>query len=221
MVHPYWPLFDVEVHTPRVSLRYIDDELGVELATLAAGGVHDPSFMPFALAWTDVEPPQLQRNTLQYYWRTRAELEPEQWNLNFAVLADGTVIGSTGLSSRHFPTLRTFETGSWLGKAFQGRGFGKELRAASLHLGFAGLGAEVAETTAYEDNAPSIGVTRSLGYSPNGSYRNKRRDDRAVVLRFAMTAEHWRSIRRDDIELTGVDEVLAMLGLTCDGDDSG
>ena len=27
----------------------------------------------FAMAWSDVPPPQLQRNTLQYYWRALAE----------------------------------------------------------------------------------------------------------------------------------------------------
>ena len=36
---------------------------------------------------------------------------------------------------RAFRTLRTFETGSWLGREFQGRGIGKEMRAATL-IGF-------------------------------------------------------------------------------------
>src|SRR5262245_1843445 len=42
MVHPYWPLFDLEVRTPLVTLRYPDDALMIELATLIGKGIHDP-----------------------------------------------------------------------------------------------------------------------------------------------------------------------------------
>ncbi|WP_246227268.1 hypothetical protein [Mycolicibacterium helvum] len=68
-----WPLFDLQVVTPRVTLRSVSDELGVQLATLAANGIHDPATMPFSEPWTDVPSPQLERNSLQYYWRNRAE----------------------------------------------------------------------------------------------------------------------------------------------------
>ena len=30
MTHPYWPLFDLEVRTPRLTMRAITDELAVE-----------------------------------------------------------------------------------------------------------------------------------------------------------------------------------------------
>ena len=43
MGHPYWPLFDLEVRTPRITMRYVDDDLAVEMATLAAKGIHDPA----------------------------------------------------------------------------------------------------------------------------------------------------------------------------------
>ncbi len=49
-----WPLFDLEVVTPRIVLRYVTDELGATLATLAAKGIHDPATMPFSEPWTDV-----------------------------------------------------------------------------------------------------------------------------------------------------------------------
>ncbi len=39
-------------------------------------------------------------------------------------------------------------TGSWLGRAHQGRGLGKEMRQAALHIIFAGLGAQQAVTRA-------------------------------------------------------------------------
>ena len=48
-----WPLMGLEVVTPMLTLLYIIDDLGVELALLAAEGVHDPATMPFGVAWTD------------------------------------------------------------------------------------------------------------------------------------------------------------------------
>lgn len=213
MIHPVWPLFDLRVITPRLELRYIDDELAVALADLAAQGVHDPAYMPFGIPWTDTPPPEQQRQTMQWYWRCRANLTAEDWNLELAVLADGDVVGATGLMAKHFPTLRTFETGSWLGRRFQGIGLGKELRAAALHLGFAGLGATEATTRAYTDNAASLGVTASLGYTRLGTVRQLRRTDAAELIMFRMPRADWERVRRDDITIHGVDRCLELLGL--------
>lgn len=213
MTHPYWPLFDVEVRTPRVTLRYIDDDLAVDLAALAADGIHDPATMPFLDPWTDRPSPELERSALQFWWRTRAEVRPEHWNLTFAVFVDGEVVGATGLGADDFVTLRSFETGSWLGRAHQGRGIGKEMRQATLHLGFAGFDAEFATTGAFADNGSSLGVTRSLGYQPEGSRRVVRRGAAAEVLGFRMSRSHWETIRRDDIIVAGLDAARAFLGI--------
>lgn len=213
MAHPIWPFYDLRVTTPRLELRAIDDEMGVELALLAAKGVHDPAFMPFTIPWTDAPSPQQERNSLQFYWRLRAELSPSSWALNFAVVVDGQVVGSTGLIADHFPAMRTFESGSWLGREFQGRGIGKEMRLATLQFGFDGLGAEVATTAAFADNGPSLGVTRSLGYSENGRGRVLRRDVGDEVRRYEMGRDHWATLRRDDIVLHGVEACLPLLGL--------
>jgi len=213
MTHPIWPLFDLRVHTPLIELRYVDDELGVELANLAARGIHDPSFMPFAFEWTDAPTEQLLSNTLQHFWKCRSETSPTHWHLNFAVIAAGVVVGSTSLGADHFPDLRTFESGSWLGIAHQGKGLGKELRRATLHLGFAGLGARRATTSAFADNAPSLGVTRSLGYEPNGDLIKLRRGRAATTLMFALDADDWDArLRSDDITIDGLDACLPFLG---------
>ncbi|MEQ1701220.1 MAG: GNAT family protein [Ilumatobacteraceae bacterium] len=214
MTHPIWPFHDLIVRTPRLELRYIDDALAVELAMLAAKGVHDPGFMPFAFEWTDVPSPQLERNTMQFYWRCRAEVSPAAWVLNFAVVVDGEVVGTTGFMTSQFATTRTFETGSWLGMAHQGKGIGKEMRLAMLHLGFDGFGAQVATTTAFSDNGPSLGVTRSLGYAPNGRERKVRRGEPSDSLRFELSRSDFETrLRRDDITLHGVEACLPVLGL--------
>ena len=210
-----WPLYGIRVVTPRLELRYVDEELGVELAGLAERGIHDPDFMPFAMPWTDVDPEFLGTNTLKFYWNCRAETEPNHWVLPFAVLAQGEVVGSSGLSADDFPILRQFETGSWLGREYQGKGLGRELREASLHLGFAGLGATLATTAAFEDNAPSLGVTQSLGYSTNGSQRKVRRGELGNSWLFKLTADDWSNrLRRNDIYIEGLEPCLQTLGLT-------
>jgi RimJ/RimL family protein N-acetyltransferase len=213
VTHPHWPLFDLEVRTPRLALRYVDDPLATELATLAAAGIHDPAFMPFSVPWTDAPSPALEREAFRYWWRCRAETAPERWQLNLAVIIDGVVVGATNLGSREFAVTRTFGTGSWLGQAHQGRGIGTELRQATLHLGFAGFGAEFATTAAFVDNLSSLGVTRRLGYAPNGTSVEARRGTPSELLHFRLSRAGWERIRRDDIALHGVQPCREILGL--------
>jgi RimJ/RimL family protein N-acetyltransferase len=214
MTHPIWPFFDLRVVTPMLELLPIDDETGTELALLAAKGVHDPGYMPFGVPWTDAPSPELERNALQFYWRTRAEFSPTNWMLNFAVAWGGQLVGSTGFFSRDYPTVRTFETGSWLGREFQGQGIGKEMRVANLQLGFLGFDARIATTAAWEDNGPSLGVTRRLGYADNGQQHLSRRGVATRQLRFHMTREYFEQhLQRDDIVLRGVEPCLPLLGL--------
>lgn len=195
-----------------LTLRAVTDELATELAALAARGIHDPSFAPFAVPWTDVEPPQLERDVLRFHWRARADTTSASWRVPFAVLVGTEVVGSTDLAASEFPVLREFETGSWLGRDFQGRGFGKEMRIATLAFGFLGLDAEYATTGAWRDNGPSLGVTRSLGYEPEGSRRATRRDRPDTMLGFRMPREHFmQTLRRDDIEISGDAEARHLL----------
>ena len=213
MAHPIWPLFDLRVTTPRLELRYLDDELAEALAVLAATGVHDPGFMPFAVPWTDVPPPQQEWQTQQFYWRCRADLSPASWTINLATLVDGVVVGTTSLMAKDFPTLRLFETGSWLGREFHGRGIGTEMRLATLQLMFAGFDARAATTGAFADNGPSLGVTAKLGYTPNGGTDRARRGTAARSLHFHMPRAHWEEhLRRDDIELHGTEACRALFG---------
>ncbi|SBS72860.1 conserved hypothetical protein [uncultured Mycobacterium sp.] len=212
MAHDIWPLADLQVLTPRVVLRYVSDELGVQLATLAARGIHDPATMPFSEPWTDVPSPQLERNSLQYYWRNRVETAPQRWNLDLAVLVDDAVVGMCSVHAEHFPQNRSLTTGSWLGLAHQGQGIGKELRQAALHLIFAGFDADLAVTRAWHDNAASLGVTRSLPYTETVRTVETRRDRPDTMVGFAMTPGRWATIRRDDIRLVGIEAVREVLG---------
>ena len=65
MGNDHWPLFDLEVRTPRLTLRYLDDVLAEQLLAVAAAGVHDPATMPFTIPWTDVPSPQMEREAMR------------------------------------------------------------------------------------------------------------------------------------------------------------
>lgn len=209
----WWPLFDLRIRTPRLELRLPTDEDLDELADLAAAGIHDPDAMPFSHPWTDQEQPALQRGLLQWGWRMRAELSPDNWHLGFCVREDDVIVGVQDVFAEKFSIRRAVRTGSWLGTAYQGRGIGKEMRAAVLHLAFDSLGAERAETEAFEDNPSSLGVTRALGYEPNGDGVFERRGQPARIEHFVMTREKWEQHRRDDITVDGVEECLPLFGL--------
>ena len=208
----HWPLFDLRITTPRLELRYVDDDIAAALMDIAAtDGVHAPDFMPFTIPWTRLEPPLLQQQGMQHYWRMRAETSPDGWHVAMAVFDDGTLVGVQDLNAKQFAVTRTITTGSWLGRSHQGKGIGKEMRAAVLHLGFDGLGAEVAETSAFADNPSSIGVTRALGYTENGWYLDAREGVQARHLRFLMTRDDWERRRRDDITVEGLEACLPQL----------
>jgi RimJ/RimL family protein N-acetyltransferase len=216
MSESLWPLFDLTIRTPRLEMRPPRDEDVFALAELASHGIHDSKEMPFRFPWTDVESPQFERNTLQFHWRTRATWTPESWHLPFGVWVDGEIVGQQDIVGHDFLHTRTFESGSWSGRAHQGQGIGKEMRVALLHLGFDGLGAQRAETGAYEHNASSLGVTNALGYEDNGDAIHAPRGEPQVERKFKMTRDGFDLIRRDDIVIEHLEPCLPLFGLADD-----
>ncbi len=209
----HWPLAGLRLTTPRLELRLPNLSDLAALASLAADGVHDPAVQPFTVAWTDVTPERRARSVLQYHWRCWSEWQPENWELNLAVVRGGIVVGTQGISARDFSVRREVGTGSWLGRAYHRQGLGTEMRAAVLHLAFAGLGAQHAVSGAYADNAASLGVSRKLGYGEDGIERHAVRAKPAVLRRLRLTAEQWRQHQLVPVEVEGLPECLPWFGL--------
>ncbi|MEU0566257.1 GNAT family N-acetyltransferase [Nonomuraea sp. NPDC005983] len=206
-----WPLFQLSITTPRLELRYPSlDDLD-ELGERAAEGIHEAGYMPFAVPWSETEPAERARRTIQYHFRQWSEFTPEKWSVDFVVVFEGQVIGMQGMVAEHFPVLREVRTGSWLGRRFQGKGIGTEMRAAALHFAFAGLGAEWAATDAFEDNHASLAVTRKLGYHDDGSALLNRQGEPAVNLRFRLPRAGWTPA--EGVEIHHLDACLPLFGL--------
>jgi RimJ/RimL family protein N-acetyltransferase len=207
----YWPLASLELVTPRLRLHVPSPAELDELAGIAAAGVHEPQRQPFTVAWTDGEPEVVARRVLQYAWGTWSRWTPEDWSLWLAVVFDGTPIGSQEVAARDFSVCLEVSTGSWLGRDFHGKGFGTEMRAAVLHLAFAGLGAHHAVSGAYVDNAASLAVSRKLGYRDDGIEHHAVRGEAATLQRLRLTRADWQA-RRSEVRIDGLEACLPMFG---------
>ena len=210
-----WPLLDVRMTVSDIELAPIDDRTALDLGRLASGGIHG-NFLPFNTPWTRGSETDVARNVYRYHSRLRHELSPETWSLEFAARLDHTLIGVQSLTSEHFPTTRSAESGSWLGQAWQGKGIGTLNRIAILTLAFEGLGADEVTTSAWADNQASNAVTRKLGYEPNGEERLDREGTVTVQKRFRMTRAMWEGRAADlrpHVQLDGVEALRDWLSI--------
>jgi RimJ/RimL family protein N-acetyltransferase len=203
-------LFDLVVRTPRLELRLPREDEFSAIVELVDGGIHDPGTMPFFVAWTDLDPGPRARETAQWMWSHRANWSPDKWTFTAGVFVDGQLVGMQDIGAENFRAVRSVDTGSWLGRAHQGKGIGREMREAVLHLAFAGLGAEEALSGAFEDNAASLATSRAVGYEENGEARGRRRDGSGRTVRFRMGRGAWELRRRNDIEIIGLAGCLEM-----------
>ena len=211
----FWPLFFLEIRTPRLILRPPRDEDFDGLLEAVDGGIHAPESMPFSRPWTDAEPTTRRWRAAQFWWGSRANWRKESWDLPFAVFHEGVAIGLQSIFAKQFPTMREVSSGSWLSLASQGQGFGKEMRAAVLQLAFEGLDAVLARSGAFVDNPASSGVSKALGYQENGRHREAPRGEPKEMVDFVLTREEWFR-RRDDFPramVTGLEEALPIFGL--------
>ncbi|MCU7722203.1 GNAT family N-acetyltransferase [Actinoplanes sp. KI2] len=123
------------------------------------------------------------------------------------------MVGTQGLEATSFATLREVGTGSWLGRAEQGRGIGTEMRAAVLELAFTGLGARFATSEAFEDNHASYAVSRKLGYADDGISRHVIRGTPMIGRRLRLDRGAWAKARAVPVRIEGLEPCLPMFGL--------
>jgi RimJ/RimL family protein N-acetyltransferase len=215
MLADHYAAYGLRLRTPRLELRLPDLEDLARLADVAIDGVHDPAVMPFGVAWTDQEPAALGRAVVTYQMGIVARSTPARWSLPFGVFTDGAIIGIQELTGADFALLREVGTGSWIGRRYHGQGVGTEMRAAVLHLAFAGLGAHYATSEAFTDNAASNGVSRRLGYRLDGIRRHVVRGHAATMNRLRLDRDGWAAHRTVPVTIEGLTAACrAELGAT-------
>jgi RimJ/RimL family protein N-acetyltransferase len=213
-VTPSYPPLGLRVRTPRLVLAGATDDMLERLIPVVRAGVVGPGPLPFDDPMSLYEDsPEREWRWLRGIWAGRSHVDRSWWRLYFVVLVDDEPVGMQDVIGVRFAEFGTVMTFSWLGPEYRGHGIGTEMRAAALHLAFDGLAAREAASEAFADNRASNRVSQALGYEPNGTRWDSRRGEAAPLTHWKLTRDRWEKTRRTDIELTGVQDCLPVLGL--------
>ena len=150
----------------------------------------------------------------QTVWSAAGGWRTNEWALAFVVRAAGEVVGAQTLEAADFRHTRTVDSASWLVSAARGRGWGVQAREAVLALAFGRLGAECAVTSAWHDNAASLGVSRRLGYEPNGETIHHGGDRVDTLVHLRLRRSTWLAGgRQERVRIEGVEPCRPYFGL--------
>jgi RimJ/RimL family protein N-acetyltransferase len=213
MTYRYWPLFDLRLATPDLLLRPMAE---ADLAAIADALPDDVEQDPASVTY-EVDDARTGRGIVshQSYWKSYGTWCPQAWRLNFVVRAvGGQIIGVQELEGNDFLTLRTVDTSSYLVPRARGHGYGKQMRGAVLALAFGPLQARAAITSAWHDNHASLGVSRALGYQPNGESLHAHRDRVDVMTHMRLLRADWLASGADDhVAISGFEACRPLFGL--------
>lgn len=165
--------FALRITCGPLSMRAMrDHDVPAMAAAVREHGIYDDGRpMPFLDPW----PERLGEHglaTAQFYWSAYAAWSPDRWRLPLRVEHDGELVGVQDLVARGpFHRTRSLATGSWLLRPHQGRGIGTLMRQAVCAFAIDELGAQEMHSAALSGNGRSLGVSRRVGYRPNGVAR--------------------------------------------------
>jgi RimJ/RimL family protein N-acetyltransferase len=207
----WWPVFGIRLLVDDLTLCPFNES---DLDELVAVLPDDVELNPDAIRY-DIDPRQGRGAQLhQEYWRAMGTWTPDEWRLNFTVRRGGELLGAQELEGKSFPTLRTVDSASFLVPEARGQGVGKRMRRAVLTLAFGPLGAEYAISSAWPDNAASLGVSRSLGYTPNGLQRERRGDGADDLVHLRLSRADWEASRQSSgVRIEGFEPCRPFFGL--------
>ncbi len=210
-LRPPHPLTRLRIRTPRLELRLATIAELRELGELARAGIHDPAEMPFSVAWTDAAAePGFAESVIEHHQAHLRGWAPESWELSLVAFHEGKPVGVQALRGPRFAAQRTVDTGSWLGRAWQGHGLGTEMRAGALQFAFAEIRAERATSGAIAGNPPSLGVSRKLGYVETGRRFVSPRGEPVEHLDLELRREKF--VSPVPVEVEGLDGLRPLFG---------
>jgi len=212
VTYDYWPLFDLRLASPDLTLRPMTEADLVTMADLLPDDVEqDPAATRFAVGGDRLSRGMV---THQDYWRACGNWRPQAWRLGFVVSAAGQIIGVQELEGNDFPVLRTVDTSSFLVEAARGRGYGKQMRRTVLALAFGPLGSQAAITSAWQDNHASLGVSAAVGYRWHGEHFHPSGDGVDVMVHMRLTSAGWlASGGASGVQVSGFDACRPLFGL--------
>lgn len=149
----------------------------------------------------------------QTYWRALGVWAPSAWACPFTVTRAGRTVGVQWLESRVWPTAREVDSSSWLVADARGHGTGTAMRRAVLALAFGPLRASAAVSSAWEDNAASLRVSRRLGYRRTHAEAHVHGTRSGTLVHLRLERARWdASGFCDGVRLQVPDAVLPLFG---------
>lgn len=217
-----FPPFGLRIACGPVVLSVLRDDDLPELVKLVRGGIHDPELpMPFLQDWHEEpfapgSPDGFPTTSLAWWWTQRATFASDEWRLALAVRRDGVLVGMQDLHAKDFPQTRLVMTGSWLGRAYHGRGTGTLMRQLAVGLAFDVLGADRCESGYIVGNHASAAVSRKVGYVDNGMRRivqHTRHGKVGVDEQRVVVTPHAFVRPAGEVTVDGADPLRHFLGL--------
>ena len=215
-----WPPFGLRLRHGDLELRPTTDDdallIGSWIPDLLPAAQHH--FMPNLFRSIKADTPEeTVRLELQWIWRQRAAMSPDDWGLSLTVVADGEPVGVQGLQAEGFRVRRTIGSGSFLVAGRRRTGIGTRARAMMLSLAFDHLGALAAESGYMDGNDASRTVSERLGYLPNGIAFHAFDGVRCRENRVLLEVDRWRSVRAawlDEVDVEGTAALRRQLAIT-------
>jgi hypothetical protein len=132
-----YPPLNVCVRMPGLSLLGATDELLEHLVPTVRKGVVAQAPWPFDDPMSLYKDgPEREWSWLRAVWAGRGKVNDGFWRLYFVVVVDDEPVGMQDLIGIDFSVHGTVTTFSWLSPEMRGRGLGKLMRQAVLHLAF-------------------------------------------------------------------------------------
>lgn len=206
-----WPVRGVELRHGVLELRPMTES---DLPTILDRLPDDLEMDPTLPRYAALDPGAARAAALvQGYWRAMGGWSPQDWALPFVVRLAGEVVGAQVLEGpRDYGVERVVDSSSWLVQERRGQGLGTLMRAAVLELAFGHLGAVAAITSAYPENAASLGVSRRLGYA--NSHTSVLEHNGRQLQHLRLERDAWRESRRGRaVTVRGVEPALPWFGL--------
>ena len=184
-------------------------------ARLVSDGLFAPGEVPTIGPWYDPDDLVTSGRRLVGYHLSRwANLTSNDWALDFGIYVDQVLIGRQVMETEEFLRTGAVTTGSFLTPKERGHGYGKQARAAILHLAFDVLGAQLATTAALPNNGASRGVSIALGYSEVGLKTVMNGGRPYEVERFRLERDRWeKSDLPWPVATVGADPLKRLLGI--------
>ena len=211
-----WPLGCIRLRNGSVTLRPVREcDLPSLVRLLPDDAEHDPSSV--MLEGLDLEANR-RRLFMQSYWKSRASWSVDGWCIMFLATRGDHAVGVQALEADHFPALRTVDSFSWLDTAVRGQGIGTAMRTAVLTLAFDHLHAEAAVSSAREDNRPSLGISRRLGYEDNGVSRSLSPTGPCTLCHMIIRRDTWMARGHgSDVLVEGLSGCAPWFGVNVEG----